>query len=218
MCNLYRFEPAQYAFNFKTHPNVGNLGPDYVSRDKNGPVLRQTDDGYEMKVMRWGFPPFRVRTKDGKRYMPPISNIRNLGENWWKNVNRKWLTEPEYRCLVPFEQLAEPIPKDDGGGTAWFETTTEYSFFAGVWRPWSGDTRLVPVEGEPKQKRVQADLELFAFLTTEANGVVAPIHEHAMPVIVTEQDEIDTWMAGGDPAVLQRPLPDELLRRVDPPG
>ena len=136
MCNLYRFEPAQYAFDFKMHPSTGNLGPSYVSRDRDGPVLRHIDDGYEMKIMRWGFPPYRVRTKDGKRFVPPISNIRNLGENWWKNVNRQWLREPQYRCLVPFSRFAEPIPNSKGKN-AWFETTTDQSFFAGVWRPWS---------------------------------------------------------------------------------
>ncbi len=37
--------------------------------------------------------------------------------------------------------------------------------------------------------------DLFAFLTTEANGVVGPIHPKAMPVILTSEDEIETWMS-----------------------
>jgi putative SOS response-associated peptidase YedK len=58
--------------------------------------------------------------------------------------------------------------------------------------------------------------DLFAFLTTDANAIVAPIHPKAMPVILTTKDEIETWM--GAPAEealkLQRPLPDEALEIV----
>ena len=57
---------------------------------------------------------------------------------------------------------------------------------------------------------------LFSFLTTEANAVVAPIHPKAMPVILTTQDEIHTWLtAHAEVALqLQRPLPDDALRIV----
>ena len=35
---------------------------------------------------------------------------------------------------------------------------------------------------------------LYGFLTTEPNGVVAPIHPKAMPVILTIREECDVWM------------------------
>jgi putative SOS response-associated peptidase YedK len=58
--------------------------------------------------------------------------------------------------------------------------------------------------------------DLFAFLTTEPNAVVTPIHAKAMPVILTTQDEIDVWMTGPpkQALTLQRPLPDDALRIV----
>lgn len=57
---------------------------------------------------------------------------------------------------------------------------------------------------------------LFSFLTCEANAIVAPIHPKAMPVILTTQDEIDTWLtAPAEVALqLQRPLPDDALTIV----
>ena len=43
---------------------------------------------------------------------------------------------------------------------------------------------------------VEGEHELFGFLTTEANAVVAPIHPKAMPVILTSPAEVDTWLEG----------------------
>jgi len=81
--------------------------------------------------------------------------------------------------------------------------------FAGLWTPWRG------VRG-PKSAPVDCQHELFGFLTTEANAVVAPIHPKAMPVILTTLAEIDLWLlADASEAVeLQRPLPDDALRIV----
>ena len=38
------------------------------------------------------------------------------------------------------------------------------------------------------------DHKLFAFLTCDPNGVVAPIHPKAMPVILTREEEIEIWL------------------------
>ena len=87
---------------------------------------------------------------------------------------------------------------------------------AGIWRPWSGDTRLAPVEGKKNRQRVSAELNLFAFLTTEPNAIVAPIHPKAMPVVLTEIEECAEWLSGGEEGLsLQRPLTDGLLRLLE---
>ena len=80
-------------------------------------------------------------------------------------------------------------------------------FFAGIWCNWTS-TRKV------KEGEVNADL--FGFLTTEANGIVGPIHPKAMPVILTGADEIETWMTAlaQEALRLRRPLPDDVLRIV----
>lgn len=214
MCNLYRYEPRQWGYDFKLDANGGNLGPSYVGADQDGPVLRRTRDGFDMKVMRWGFPPVQPKDKHGK-WAAPITNIRNLSSRWWTDVNRQWLYEPEYRCLVPFARFAEPVP-GKGRENAWFETTTEASFFAGIWRPWSGDTRLTEVEGKSRRQRAPAELELYSFLTTEPNAVVKPIHPKAMPVILTDPDECEEWLGGGEDSLrLQRPLADNLLLKIE---
>ncbi|TKT42560.1 SOS response-associated peptidase, partial [Rhizobiaceae bacterium LC148] len=55
--------------------------------------------------------------------------------------------------------------------------------------------------------------DLFGFLTTDPNGVVGPIHQKAMPVILRNEDEIETWLSAPweEAGKLQRPLPDDDL-------
>src|SRR5580700_133549 len=74
---------------------------------------------------------------------------------------------------------------------------------------------LAGVRG-PKSAPVEGHHELFGFLTTEANAVVAPIHPKAMPVILQSAEEADRWLEADAPdaLALQRPLPDNALRIV----
>ena len=64
--------------------------------------------------------------------------------------------------------------------------------------------------------QVDGDQELFGFLTTEANAIVAPIYPSAMPVILTSPAEVDCWLGAdaSEDLALQRPLPDDVLRVV----
>jgi putative SOS response-associated peptidase YedK len=68
----------------------------------------------------------------------------------------------------------------------------------------------------PKSAPVEGEHELFGFLTTVANAVVAPIHPKAMPVVLTSPAEVDSWLEAdtSDALALQRPLPDDALRIV----
>jgi putative SOS response-associated peptidase YedK len=76
---------------------------------------------------------------------------------------------------------------------------------AGIWRPWTGARK-----GESGEHR------LFTFLSTESNEIVQPIHEKAMPVILSEPEAWGTWLTGSvdDALQLQRPLPAERLALV----
>ena len=67
-----------------------------------------------------------------------------------------------------------------------------------------------------EERAVAGIYELFGFLTTAANEVVAPIHPKAMPVIRDYNEEFDLWLEGEtvEALNLQRPLTDGMLRIV----
>jgi putative SOS response-associated peptidase YedK len=106
----------------------------------------------ELIMARWGFPPLPTETS-------PITNIRNLQSKWWRDVNREWITKPEYRCLVPFSAFAEPVRN-----STWFRVkNAELACFAGVWRPWHGE-RLAEQPGQKRHVREVRDWSYSLFL------------------------------------------------------
>jgi putative SOS response-associated peptidase YedK len=210
MCNLYNVRTNQAAIRDiarAMRDSVGNLPPlPGVYPDYPAPIVRTGADGVrELAMARWGMPSPAFALK-GKRTDPGVTNVRNTASPHW----RRWLSE-EHRCLVPLTAFSEPDRGLDGKSVpAWFALGEDrpLMFFAGIWTPQWTSVRKVK-EGE-------VTTDLYAFLTTEPNVEVASIHPKAMPVILTEPDELETWMTApwGMAKELQRPLPDGMLRVV----
>src|SRR5258708_32532463 len=205
MCNLYSSTKGQAAIIALTRAmrdTTGNLPPmPGIFPDYTAPIVRNAPDGLrELAMARWGMP--------GPPQFggAPITNIRNLKSPHW----RPWL-RPENRCVVPFTSFCEYADTKPKKTPTWFafDESRPLAVFAGLWTPWTG-TR------GPKSKPVVGEHELFGFLTSDPNDVVAPIHPKAMPVILTTEAEIETWMtAPAEEALkLQPPLPDGTLRIV----
>ena len=119
---------------------------------------------------------------------------------------KRWLGV-ENRCVVPFTSFSEFNKVE--GGDIWFalDDSRPLAVFAGVWTNWTSVRKVK--EGETTN-------DLFGFLTTEPNDVVAPIHAKAMPVVLTKPDEIEAWLtAPAEEALkLQRQLPGGALKIV----
>jgi putative SOS response-associated peptidase YedK len=204
VCNLYTQTRAQEAMRqlfagMTFSDRAGNLEPGKVYPDQMAPIVRHGEGGLELVKARWGMPspPFVLKTQRD----PGVTNVRNLASPHW----RRWLG-PAHRCLVPFSAFAEPIK----GGNQWFTVAHDKpAFFAGIEvRDWVSVRKVK--DGETTD-------DLFAFLTCPPNSEVAEVHPKAMPTILTDPMDWETWLTA--PAELasslQRPLPDGSLLLVE---
>jgi len=239
MCNLYSLTKGQsaiLALARAMRDTTGNLPllpgiyPDYPA-----PIVRHDAEGErELAYARWGMPSSKKALLDAatKRVQKlkdkgqelskeefaellkvepdkGTTNVRRLESRHWQ----PWLGV-ESRCLVPFTAFSEPSYETGKFAPAWFALAedTPLAFFAGVTtRDWTCV--------RSKSKGVET-CDLFGFLTTDPNAEVAAIHPKAMPVILTEPDEIEAWMTAPWEIAkeLQRPLPDGALVRVPAPS
>src|SRR5437660_5403721 len=228
MCTLYSITTNQAAIIalFRVvNRYVGNLAPmPGVFPDYKAPIVRNGPGGRELATARWGMPSSSKALMDATKKraeklqakgktvdfnellrMEPdggTTNTRNVKSKHWT----RWLGT-ENRRVVPFNSFSEF--NNFEGGDIWFalDETRPLACFAGIWTNWTSVRKVK--EGETTN-------DLYAFLTTEPNSVVAPIHPKAMPVILTTREEIDHWLTTPVPEALalQRPLPDPALRIV----
>ncbi len=215
MCNLYNLTTNQQAIRDLvgvTTDRLGNLEPSLnIYSDCLAPVVRNRGDARELAMLTWGMPTPVEHLKSPDAPDTGVTNVRNTFAPHW----RRWLGV-EHRCVVPATALSEydqaPDPVTKRKPFHWFalDESQPLFVFAGIWTPWSG------TRGSKKTPRT-GQHELFAFLTTEANSVVAPIHPKAMPVILTTHREIETWLTADWPAAktLQRPLEDGRLIHLE---
>lgn len=229
MCNLYshtrNVEAMRRLFAAFDDGGVNLPSQPGIFPDYDAPVIRNEGSGPRLAMTRWGMPSSKqavfeaakkraTKLRDkGKEVdfdellkVEPDSgttNVRNTTSAHWK----RWLGV-ENRCLVPFTSFSEF--NKEAGGDIWFAFGEDRptAFFAGIWCSQWTSVR--------KMKTGMETIDLYAFLTTEPNAEVGPIHPKAMPVILTTPEECQAWMTAPWEAarVLQRSLPNGLLEIV----
>lgn len=182
--------------------SIGNMEPQPgIYPDYSAPIVRNTGDSRELTTARWGMPSPAFALK-GRSADKGVTNVRNTKSPHW----RRWLGTGS-RCVVPFNSFSEFDSKAKEPVWFAFDEERPLAVFAGVWTNWTSVRKV-------KEGEVTADL--FGFLTCEPNAEVGDIHPKAMPVIVTSQDEIETWLTApwDEAKELQRPLPNNSLEIV----
>lgn len=210
MCNLYSMtKPHDAVRRFFTRgwpeDRSGNQSPlPAIFPDMAAPIVRNTEDGRQLIMARWGMPTPAKYLAD-RKVDRGVTNIRQVTSPHW----RPWLGA-DHRCVVPFTSFSENESRPDGSrAPVWFalDETRPLAFFAGLWTRWTSVRKL-------KEGEVNADL--FGFLTAEPNAVVGAVHPKAMPVILTSEAEVEHWLTAptAEALDLQRPLPEDALQVV----
>lgn len=215
MCNLYSMTANRAAI-LRLFGISHNRAADYAPQPAIfpgglAPVIRRAGDGErELVVMSWGFP-----LEQTGRAVKRVTNAREdrvrQSPFWRGSLEAR-------RCLVPATSFSEPKGRRPAVWY-WFALDAARSpfAFAGLWRRWRGQLRS---DGETQE------LDVFAFLTTQPNVIVAPVHPTRMPVMLIGQDAQETWLTGTPEQALglARPCPPERMRivatgsREDPPA
>jgi putative SOS response-associated peptidase YedK len=167
------------------------------------PVVRCAEDGErELVMLSWGF----VLLQDG-RAPRRVTNVRDdkvRTSAFWRS------SFEQRRCLVPASSFCEP--KGERPATwHWFALKANDArplfAFPGIWRTYKGPLKR---NGEP------VELDVFAFMTTTPNELVVTINHERMPVLLTGDDQFETWLHGSPAEAfsLARRYPADAMRIV----
>ena len=207
MCNLYSMTRSRDAVGnlFKVSDNRLPLF-DWADANFPGttaPIIRNASDGErELVNQSWGF----VFLMDGKA-PKRVTNVRDdkiRSSSFWKG------SFEERRCLVPASSFSEtkglkPAVRH------WFalkgDEPRPLFAFAGIWRNYKGAF---------KKDGPIVEIDVFAFMTTNPNELVATINHERMPVILTQEAEFQQWLNGTPPDAfdLVKQYPAEKMRIV----
>jgi putative SOS response-associated peptidase YedK len=192
MCGRYyrRNDKYKIADHFQIHGDLTNLRlPDRnynITPQTTQAIVRnnwETNDR-ELVMLRWGMIPFSLRSFDElKGNATTNARSESIFGSWWSDSFRR------RRCLIPadgfyeWDALIAPSELSRREQTENIQVVRRlYAFelagrspmaLAGLWDRWR----------DPEATNDAPWLETFTIVTTEANEVMAPIHNR-MPVII----------------------------------
>lgn len=144
-----------------------------IAPTQNILAVQETPDGREMKWLKWGLVPSWAKDASmGARLINARSETVAEKPAFRDAFKRR-------RCLIPADGFYEWQRTEGKKQPYFFQLKEEQLFgFAGLWDRWKGEDGSV--------------IESCTILTTQANEVLAPVHDR-MPVIL-HQDDYELWL------------------------
>ena len=208
MCNLYSMtrpvDSVRELFRVSHNQSSAIEPADAIFPGRTAAVVRLVEDGErEIVPMSWGF----VLRQPGKatRRVTNTRDDRALTSPFWNASVR------QRRCLVPASSFCEPHGSRTPVTWHWFglagDEPRPLFAFAGLWQRHRG-----PI----KKDGPAVDLDVFSFMTSEPNAMTASINHERSPVLLTHDDEWQTWTSGSVDQAMQlvKPISPERLRIV----
>jgi putative SOS response-associated peptidase YedK len=168
------------------------------------PVIRHSADGErEIALLSWGF--VLLQNDRAPRRVTNVRDDKILQSRFWRG------SFEERRCLVPASSFCEPRGDVKPATWHWFglRGRDERPLFAfpGIWRRYQGPL---------KKDGPKVDIEVYAFLTTTPNELVATINHERMPVLLTGDEAFEAWLSDAPEAALTlaREYPPAQMRIV----
>jgi len=208
MCNLYSLNKKRdmvARFFRVSHNRTAAFNPTRAIFPRHiAPVVRSAHDSErEIVTMSWGF----MLVQNG-RAPRPVTNVRDdkvLTSGFWKR------SFEERRCLVPATSFCEPNGDVKPATWHWFSLRGSdprpLFAFPGIWRSYKGPM---------KKDGPNVEIDTYSFLTTTPNSLVATINHERMPVLLTKEEEFETWLNGSaeEAFELAREYPPEKMQIV----
>lgn len=182
MCGRYtlRVSPKQLAEIFEALRELeSTFRPNYnVAPTHMMPIVRLHEDGKRhLELLRWGLIPFWAKdVKIGYSLINARADSVASKPSFRAAFKKR-------RCLVPADGFYEwtPAPKGEKKQPSHITVDKGEPFaFAGLWEGWTN-----PADS--------TELETFSIITTDANALMAKIHNR-MPVILP-REKYDDWLS-----------------------
>lgn len=209
MCNLYSLNKKRDAvarFFRVSHNRAAAFEPASAIFPRHiAPVVRHSADGErELVTMSWGF----MLVQQKGRAPRPVTNVRDdtiLISLFWKP------SFEQRRCLVPASSFCEPNGDVKPATWHWFALRGDEDRplfgFPGIWKRYRGPL---------KKDGPTVEIETYSFLTTTPNSLVSTVNHERMPVLLTREEEFETWLRGStdEALALAREFSPEQMRIV----
>jgi putative SOS response-associated peptidase YedK len=208
VCNLYsqtrNVEAVRRLFRVSSNRAAAVEPRDAIFPGHSAPVVRNAEDGeHELVELSWGF----VLPQAG-RAPRRVTNTRDdkVQSSFWRDSVRL------RRCLVPASSFCEPNGDVRPATWHWFaladlDKPRPLFAFAGIWRRHQG-----PI----KKDGPTVTLDVFSFMTTTPNALVATVNHERMPVLLATEGDHDAWLKGSveEALALVKPFSPEHMRIV----